>query len=175
METHDWDKELNDYINNNALIKYTPMITKIAYALNPALAEDLIIVGKMTLLDALWSFDRKKKTKLSSYLYMKVLYAMKDELRKIGDKKGIKFIPLYECEVESVVDTEELILSREKTTKLKELMTKLKPRERKIIELIYWNGMTLMEVACHIQLKEARVAQIHKDILAKLRSMMNEG
>ena len=46
METHDWDKELNDYINNNALIKYTPMITKIAYAL-----KDLGFQGNLYVID----------------------------------------------------------------------------------------------------------------------------
>lgn len=153
--------------------EYIPMITKIAYSLNSILAEDLITVGKMAVIEAVNSFDDTKKTKLSSYLFMKIKYAMQDELRKIGDKKGIELVTLKEGEAESAIDVEELILSREKTAKLKELMEKLKPRERKIIELMYWNGMTLMEVACHIKLKESRVAQIHKEIITKLRTMIN--
>mgnify|MGYP001478432231 FL=1 len=153
--------------------KYIPMIIKIAYTLNSVLAEDLIVVGKLAALKALRTYDGTKKTKLSTYIYMKVRYAMKDELRKLGNNKGIEFVTLKDGEIETSIDIEELILSREKTTKLKELMTNLTPREKQIIELLYWNGMTLMEVACHINLKESRVAQIHKEVLKKLRTMLN--
>ena len=60
---------------------------------------------------------------------------------------------------------------RDKLVDLKNIMSKLKPEERKIIELRYYNDLTQSETAKEIGLSQVQVSRSETKILSKLRSM----
>lgn len=56
---------------------------------------------------------------------------------------------------------------------IKELMTKgLSRSERLIVVLYYYEGMTMKEIGCTLDLSESRVSQMHSSILARLKAQM---
>mgnify|MGYP000931806277 CR=1 FL=1 len=152
--------------------KYKPMIVKLARTLSLDYMDDLVGVGYNALITSYNNHkNRKSKLPLNTYIYNKVKTAMRDELRRLlwfkRSKKGYSLTTLQEIVTN---DSEELLINRDTYLQLCDIMkNNLTQREQEIMRQIYWNGLTLLEVASYLQLKESRVSQIHKDILKKLK------
>jgi RNA polymerase sigma factor for flagellar operon FliA len=114
----------------------------------------------------------------------KKLGMTKDEFYDILYKiKGISIIPLdaliitkdnEEINIENIIGKEDTILSdiekEDFISKLAVIIEKLEEEERIMLELYYWDGLTLKEIGEVLNLSESRVCQIHTKILLKLRS-----
>ena len=114
----------------------------------------------------------------------KKLGMTKDEFYDILYKiKGISIIPLEaflfeknleEINIENLTGKENTILSdiekKDCISRIAVLIEKLEVEERMILELYYWDGLTLKEIGKVLNLSESRVSQIHTKILLKLRS-----
>lgn len=165
-------------MDNTIINKYNPMIISIAKSLTKDFVDDLISVGRVALLKTVSKFDKAKKTKLSTYLYMKIKSAMKDELRTLSffkrNNKKYSIYYLEEIAEDSIfIDVESLIMSREKSSNLLELINDLPIREKEILILIYWNGMTKEEVARYLGVSNARITMLVNDALNKLKINLN--
>lgn len=114
----------------------------------------------------------------------KKLGMTKNEFYDILNKiKGIAIIPLesllfdkdlQEINIENLIGKENTILSdiekKDCIAQIAALIEKLETEERIILELYYWDGLTLKEIGNVLNLSESRVSQIHTKILLKLRS-----
>lgn len=59
---------------------------------------------------------------------------------------------------------------------LSEYVTKgLNREERLVLVLYYFEGMTMAEIGCVLDLSESRATQIHKEILQRMRHRFNVG
>ncbi len=64
------------------------------------------------------------------------------------------------------------LLEREQTRALTEAIEKLNERERQVIQLYYYEGLTFKEIGQVMSISESRVYQIHTRALARLREQL---
>ena len=101
--------------------------------------------------------------------------------------KSIALVPLEdvlidgEGEEKSFIDTigkENGILTEIEENEKKEILIKfieqLPEEERIILEMYYWDGLTLKEIGKALNLSESRICQLHTKIILKLRSKLNK-
>lgn len=69
---------------------------------------------------------------------------------------------------ESVIEEEEL------KTKLIEALELLTEKERRVIELYYYEDLTLKEISMVLEVSESRVSQLHTKALMKMRKKMGD-
>ena len=164
------------------LARWKSAIKKKANSFNSDYTEDLEEIGKITLLSCKDSFEEAKGVRFSTYVHTKIEQAMKDELRKFGwfgrkySRKN-QIVPISSSGIsENLVDAsaEELILSRERTILCRDAMSGLSDIESKVIDYMYWNGMSLLETASVMGLSESRISQIHKKALSLLKEKLDE-
>jgi RNA polymerase sigma factor for flagellar operon FliA len=119
---------------------------------------------------------------------IKELRMTKEEFYDILLKvKSIALVPLEdvlidgEGEEKSFIDTigkENGILTEIEENEKKEILIKfieqLPEEERIILEMYYWDGLTLKEIGKALNLSESRVCQLHTKIILKLRSKLNK-
>jgi RNA polymerase sigma factor for flagellar operon FliA len=172
--------------------KYKNLIVNIALSLNKDYSEDLVSIGMIVLLENLPQYD-SKRGKFSTFIYKRIKGAMLQELNKKGWKlrrKGEKGedpekpeekktslkqmvsfdnMETYDSIAENLEDT---VIRREKSAVLKNLMADLPEKEQLVLKLIYWNGMTYLEVASYLKVRESWIASLHKKILKKLKGKL---
>lgn len=158
---------------------YIPLVLSLATQLDKEHSHNLVSVGIIMLIECSKDFDKTKKTKFSTFIYKKIKGAMLNELKRDSwfkrTKRELVMLSLDDVEDSVVVnDAEEIILEREKSGIVQELLSKLEPKDREVIKLIYWNGMTHIEVAYTLGISEGRVSQVHKSILALLKKELRE-
>lgn len=158
---------------------YKPMIIKLAYSLSRDFADDLIEVGITKLLTLEEKYDITKNTKFSTYAYSRIKGAMKDTLRHIQwfnrNQKDLSMVYISDLDEDLFIDdSENLILLREKTSSLLEAVDSLPRRQRELIKLYYWNGMSFFEIACFFGISDSRVSQLHKQALSKLKEKLSD-
>lgn len=148
-------------------------IKKIAYSFQSNHTDDLINLGYMIVLSNIDNYN-KDKAQLSTFLFNKIKWGMADWVKQY-DKNKFK---IDEVPIDDIVTTlrednpEELIINREKTGELLKSLKNLTSREQEILKLIYWNGMSYLEIASVLNISEARVGQIHNKSLKKLKKVL---
>ena len=166
------DKELLD--------EYDKIIKRKAKSYNSNYTDDLIEIGKITVLKCFEDFDESKGAKFSTYVRNRIGHAMKTELSKLGwfnqrDKvKKLEMYPLSEMKEIADASVEEIIIKREQLFSFKAAIAELPETHSKIIKLMYWNGMSLIEVASYLRLSEGRVSQLHKEAINVLKEKLQE-
>lgn len=68
---------------------------------------------------------------------------------------------------------EELICNQEVYDTLKNNITKLPEREKKVISLYYYNNLTYKEIGSILNISESRVSQIHSKAISRLKSRLS--
>lgn len=69
---------------------------------------------------------------------------------------------------------EEAVEQEELKKILEEALTLLTPKERKVIELYYYEDLTLKEISHVLEVTESRVSQLHTRALQKMKSRMGK-
>jgi RNA polymerase sigma factor for flagellar operon FliA len=114
----------------------------------------------------------------------KDLRMTKEEFYVILDKmKGISLISLeseilnsdgetyyFEDIIGEIDSTLEKLDRREVVAQLAGIIEKLERDERILLEMYYWDGLTLKEIGLAMGISESRVCQIHTKLILKLRS-----
>jgi RNA polymerase sigma factor for flagellar operon FliA len=67
---------------------------------------------------------------------------------------------------------EEVVEEEELKEKLAESLDILTEKERKVIELYYYEDMTLKEISSILDVSESRISQLHTKALLKMRKKM---
>lgn len=156
--------------------EYLPLVRGVArrfvYRL-PAHMEflDLVSIGTLGLLDAAAKYDPCRQTKFETYATWRVRGAIMDEMR-FQASRGTKTVSLIDCE--ELIDPDapdpfsEAGLSELKAI-VAEALSELPKRERVVLLLYYYREMTMKEVGQAMGLTEARISQIHKEAIIRLR------
>ena len=69
---------------------------------------------------------------------------------------------------------EEVVEEEELKQKLIESMEVLTEKERKVIELYYYEEMTLKEISMILEVSESRVSQLHTKAIVKMKKIMGQ-
>lgn len=155
--------------------------------------EDLISIGTVGLIKALFSFNPEKQSKLGTYAarcieneILMFFRARKKSSKEVSlyepigtDKEGneISLLDIIEVDQEDVVET---MQAREEIKQLKELIPRiLEPREEEIIRLRYGLGekkeLTQREIGEKLSISRSYISRIEKRALEKLRAALEEG
>lgn len=90
-----------------------------------------------------------------------------DDSSNTDDKDGFSISETLEQS--TFISPESNIVKQELSEKLGQALTKLTDKERKVIELYYYNELTLKEIANILEVTESRISQIHAKALNKLK------
>ena len=69
---------------------------------------------------------------------------------------------------------EDVVAEKELKVKLVEALELLTEKERRVIELYYYEDLTLKEISFVLEVSESRVSQLHTKALLKMRKKMGE-
>ena len=173
-------KKENRMTDKELLDEYDKIIKRKAKSFNSNYTDDLIAIGKITVLKAYKDYDETKGAKFSTYVRNKISHAMKTELSKLGwftqrdRKKNFEMCNLSDMKELADVSIEDTILKREMLVSFKDAIAELPEVHSEVIRLMYWNGMGLIEVASYLGLSEGRVSQLHKEALLVLKEKLKE-
>jgi len=152
--------------------------------------EDLISIGTVGLIKALFSFNPEKQSKLGTYAarcieneILMFFRARKKSSREVSlyepigtDKEGneISLLDIIEVEQEDIVES---MQAREEMDRLRELIPRiLEPREEEIIRLRYGlNGgkeFTQREIGEKLSISRSYISRIEKKALEKLKNAL---
>jgi RNA polymerase sigma factor for flagellar operon FliA len=70
-------------------------------------------------------------------------------------------------------DPFDLCHQREQHEILSQAISRLRDRERQIITLLYWHGLTMKQIAARLQVDESRISQIHSIALERLKASVD--
>ena len=129
--------------------------------------EDLVSYGMIGLMDAISKFDPDKGIKFSSYASIRIKGEMIDQIRKAR--------PISKGAMDKLAKYNEAIdEDKEKVEILAECIEKLKEKDRTILNLYYYEGLTLKEIGKVLEVSESRVCQLHSRAIKNLRVMLQK-
>lgn len=107
----------------------------------------------------------------SKFIGTNIVY-IDDDSSNNADKDGFSISETLEQS--TFTSPESNVLKQELSEKLGQALTKLTDKERKVIELYYYNELTLKEIANILEVTESRVSQLHTKALNKLKSHLGD-
>ena len=169
-----------------------------------AYTEDLISVGKFSLIQAAKKYNPMKKTTYATYAYYVVRKNVQKEIMSFGvfdgvlSKKDIMSgnIGRYEslmCSIDEPIISNPFIsgnchtyhdilpdetadVEKESDVSIFDLIKNvLSSREYRIIKMRYESKLTLQEIADYFQISKERARQIHNDAINKIKNMYENG
>ena len=196
-----WDeyrRKPTQVLREQLIIEYSQLVKLVAGRLSMYLGhnveyDDLVSYGIFGLIDAIDKFDLTKNVKFETYASLRIRGAILDQIRKMDwiprtvrqrQKKMDDAIKQIEMRTGKTVTDEELARelgltedelgnwqSQLKATNLVSLDL-LTEKERKVIELYYYEEMTLKEISKILEVSESRISQLHTKALVKMRKTM---
>lgn len=175
--------EAIDRFDENKGIKFeTYAVKRIEGAIRDALRrEDILTRGQrekyrrlMSIIDSLEEEEIEEKTvadklglDLSSYqeLLEEISPIVISSIEELLEGRGLE-IP---DEKESIEDR---IINEELLEDLKKAIKRLTDREKQVLSLYYYEGLTLKQIGIVLGITESRVSQLHTQIILKLRRMI---
>ena len=161
--------------------------------------DDLVGYGIFGLIDAIDKYDAGKDVKFETYASLRIRGSILDQIRKIAFEIGIteEELSAWQSQLkitnivslneyveqgsEPVMDAhgnshfiqpEEKIQENELKKVLKETLGLLTEKERRVIELYYYEELTLKEISRVLGVTESRISQLHTKALLKMRKKM---
>lgn len=153
--------------------------------------KDLINAGMGGLYKAINNYDPSKNVQLKTYAEFRIRGAILDFLRsqdlvsyrrhikeKLGEIEPLKFISLQEALEKELPHSEEggdpfiNVSAKENAEKIFYAVETLSPREKMIIDLYYYKGLSRKEIGLKLGISKDRVSQIHAKILKKLNKKL---
>ena len=185
----EYQKNPTPKLREQLIIEYAQLVRLVAGRLSMYLGhnveyDDLVSYGIFGLIDAIDKFNRTGKTANDTDL-AKELSISEDELCSWQSQlKVTNIVSLDEFEEagpEPVVDAvhnshyaqpEDIVTQEELKTMLVKSLDNLTEKERRVIELYYYEDLTLKEISNILEVSESRVSQLHTKGLIKMRKVM---
>lgn len=142
---------------------------------------DLISGGCQGLIRATKTFNTDMDVRFLTYAGKSIAQGV---IRAIQEHKRYKHDSLDELiyDDESEVSEKDILISKDPQSEevafynqVRDLLNHLDDRERTVISLRFWDGLTLDEVGARVNLRKERVRQIEAKALRKLRWAIDEG
>lgn len=161
--------------------------------------DDLVSLGLYGLLQALERFDTTKGVKFETFAFPRIKGAITDGLRKMNPIKGKGIDYLSQEEVlgtneeffneqnsysttlwdlidinrDLTSDPQYQIEIQETKRILSEAIERLPEKEKLVISLYYYEGLTLKEISQVLGLTPARISQLHSKAIRRLRGFLS--
>ncbi|MEO7804281.1 MAG: RNA polymerase sigma factor WhiG [Actinomycetota bacterium] len=97
-----------------------------------------------------------------------------DELMSVGGEKGDKLSLIDTLEDTSIEDPVKSFETEEMKTILAKAINRLSDREKMVVTLYYFEGLTLSQIGEVLGVTESRVCQMHTKAVLQLRTRLNE-
>jgi RNA polymerase sigma factor FliA len=97
-----------------------------------------------------------------------------DELLTVGSERGDRLSPVETLEDKTAEDPEAAFESEETKSILAGVINRLAEREKLVITLYYYEGLTLAEIGQVLGVTESRVCQMHTKAVPQLRGKMQD-
>lgn len=181
------DPEIKEYF----VKKYYPLVRYIANRVSRNLPshieyEDLVGYGTFGLLDAIEKYNSDINTGFRTYATFRIKGAMFDELSKtsyssrsvpeislckiISSDENIRLSDTIECHPN--LNPEIMFEKKERETLITNTLKILSDKEKKVISLYYFEGLTIKEIGEVFYVSQSRASQIHKVSLNKLKQRL---
>jgi RNA polymerase sigma factor (sigma-70 family) len=152
------------------ILHYSPLVKFVAGRVGSGLPQnleqaDLVSYGIFGLIDAIEKFDPARGFKFETYAIARIKGAIIDELRSID------WVPRS-------VRAKARAIERAEVDEMKHLLAdainRVPDRERLVLTLYYYEGLTLSEIGDVLGVTESRVCQIHTKAILQLRARFLE-
>ena len=160
------------------ILHYSPLVKFVAGRVAAGLPQnieqsDLVSYGIFGLIDAIDKFDPGRGYKFETYAISRIKGAIIDELLSAGSERG-SGATVGDTIAGSGHDPVEAFESEEMRQVLADAINRMPDRERLVLTLYYYEGLTLAEIGNVLGVTESRVCQIHTKAIFQLRSRLSE-
>ncbi len=126
--------------------------------------DDLLQEGAIALMEAAATFDPSRGVSFKTHAWTRIRYRTIEEMRSAGTLSGhgktiVTYVPLDDLATPSH--------GRSRTLDVRAALARLTPRERRLINHVYWRGDSVQSAEPH--LTKAGASYVHRAALAKLR------
>ena len=185
----EYQKNPTPKLREQLIIEYAQLVRLVAGRLSMYLGhnveyDDLVSYGIFGLIDAIDKFNLEKNVKFETYASLRIRGAILDQIRKMDwiprtvrqrqrkiDESGPE--PVMDAAHNShYAQPEEIVTQEELKTMLVKSLDNLTEKERRVIELYYYEDLTLKEISNILEVSESRVSQLHTKGLIKMRKVM---
>jgi RNA polymerase sigma factor for flagellar operon FliA len=137
--------------------------------------DDLVGVGVLGLIKAIEKFDASRGVKFTTYCIMRVRGSMLDWLRTLDhlsrharqrcNREGVQAVTVNSLGSMDFEDERQRIFAKSEIVELG-----LHSREREVVNLYYFEGMTMEQIGRKLGVSQSRISQIHKKLVRRLRT-----
>lgn len=154
-----------------------PMILSRIRRIHPYtdMKEDLVQEAIILLLECLDSFNKEKKVPFVHYYHMQLQYYLWDQAKKL-QKSELCLLdqpdPSGQClvdQLQSQENIEDSLFMEEESQDLEKIILLLPQREAQVIQLHYYNNLSLGEIAAYLKLSYQTIANTKTRALKKIR------
>ncbi|HPX27169.1 MAG TPA: sigma-70 family RNA polymerase sigma factor [Treponemataceae bacterium] len=159
-------KRLNPLIYKN-IYKY--------YAPSDPIVEDLLQEGYVVILKSLKNYDIGRNVHFLQYVKTNLCYYYINYYKKDIRQRTLSLEYLNETGktlISTRVDQAALIIREEEKNELHKCIKNLTPKEKKIINLFYFQGSSIREISEELDLKYRSVINMKCNAIKKLRKMI---
>jgi RNA polymerase sigma factor for flagellar operon FliA len=189
---HQWKGSESPVARERLILHYAPLVKYVASRVAtglPASVEqaDLVSYGMFGLIDALGKFEPGRGNKFETYAIPRIKGAIIDELRAMDwVPRSVRFkareLEKAHTDLESMLnrladknlDPTSGMEGQETRGMLAAAINSLSEREKIVVTLYYFEGLTLAEIGEILGVTESRVCQIHTKAVGGLRGQLSE-
>jgi RNA polymerase sigma factor (sigma-70 family) len=144
--------------------------------------EALVSAGNLALVQCLATYDAKQ-SRLTTYVYRKLYWAMASEIRKdyrgvsatvrVQKRRNLKATRLYGDDLPQIASEHDVVAEtsrREEAEIVRNAIDTLPPREAEVIRRRFFDGMTLTDIGQSLGITKERVRQLE----ARAKRMLRE-
>ncbi len=165
------------------IICYQPLVFKTAMSFNlpSEQALELIQEGTVGLIEAVETFDYKKKVAFSLFSIHRIRGRMLDYLKSTCDKKSLSLdFPISDKNILSdlIVDKsagpEELIEENFLQQKVNQMINRLPEKEQKVLQGLYIEQLSACDMAKTINVSQTHIYRLQKKAVKRIRGMLSK-
>ena len=177
----------DEHLREQLILHYSPLVKYVAGRVATGLPQnveqaDLVSYGIFGLIDAIEKYDPDRGYKFETYAIARIKGAILDELRSIdwvprsvrAKARAIeKAYGKLEGELHRTPSDVELAKELEMSDdQLQATLNRMPEREKIVLTLYYYEGLTLAEIGQVLGVTESRVCQIHTKAVLQLRARL---
>ena len=163
-------------LRDRLILHYAPLVKYVAGRVGsglPAHVEqaDLVSYGTFGLIDAITRYEPSREVKFESYAMARIRGAIIDEL--MTDEEGGSAPRLVDTlQDANALDPQAMAEHGEARQLLARAVEQLPDREKVVVSLYYFEGLTLADIGRVLGVTESRICQLHTKAVLHLRTKL---
>jgi RNA polymerase sigma factor FliA len=132
------------------------------------------ILDELRKLDPRSRLERKRERATPAAAQMRPVLAARDTAGTLEDDDTLVCCDVENLAGEDEADPEQQLLEAEETRVLADALAALPERERLVITLHYYEGLSQRDIAAVLNLSESRISQVHTAVMQRLRLTLGQ-